>query len=197
MEKKDTRVDDYIGKSADFAKPILKHLRRLVHAACPDAKEAIKWGMPHFTHQGNLCHMAAFKQHCAFGFWRHKLIVGDGVNAEAMGQFGRITTLADLPSDKELANYIRKAARLNETGVKTPRQSAVKKKLVVPEYFHAALKKNKKALAAFEGFSHSHKKEYVEWITEAKREETRQARMKTALEWLAQGKARNWKYMNC
>jgi uncharacterized protein YdeI (YjbR/CyaY-like superfamily) len=197
MGKTDARVDAYIGISAAFAQPILKHLRRLVHSACPEVEETIKWGMPHFTHLGNLCHMAAFKRHCAFGFWRHKLIVGEGSNAEAMGQFGRISAPAEMPPDKLLADYIRKAARLNEAGVKTPGRSAVKKKLVVPAYFQAALKKNKKALAMFEGFSPSHRREYVDWITEAKREETRQARIKTALEWLAKGKPRNWKYMNC
>jgi uncharacterized protein YdeI (YjbR/CyaY-like superfamily) len=154
--------------------------------------------------------MAAFKAHCSFGFWKGKLIFGNrSAEDEAMGQFGRIKSLADLPGDKVLLGYIKKAVRLNEAGVKKDAPSAsaalrrdklrlkVKKELVVPDYFTGALRKNKKALATFEGFSYSHKKEYVEWITEAKREETRANRLATALAWLAQGKARNWKYMNC
>ena len=195
MGKPNAKIDAYINQAAAFAQPILRHLRKVVHAACPEAEEAIKWEMPHFTFKGNLCHMAAFTRHCAFGFWRHRLIVGEGGNAEAMGQFGRITALADLPPDQVLVDYIRKAARLNETGVKTPRRAAAKKKLVVPAYFKAALKTNRKALAVFENFSPSHQREYVEWITEAKREETREARMKQALAMMAEGKPRNWKYM--
>jgi uncharacterized protein YdeI (YjbR/CyaY-like superfamily) len=197
MGKKDPRIDAYISKSADFAKPILSHVRRLVHTACPDVKETIKWSFPHFMYKGMLCSMAAFKQHCTFGFWKERLILGkrrDG--KEAMGSFGKITSLSDLPSDKTLIGYIKKAADLNEAGVKVSRPKRKKKKpLRMPTYFINALRKNKKALATFEGFSYSHKKDYVEWVTEAKTEETRNKRLETAIEWMSEGKARNWKYI--
>jgi uncharacterized protein YdeI (YjbR/CyaY-like superfamily) len=200
MGKKDPRIDAYIARTADFAKPILNHLRRLVHEACPEVEETLKWNFPHFLHQGMLCGMAAFKAHCTFGFWKGALIVAQNKNGEeAMGQFGRITSLSDLPSEKILIGYIKQAIHLNEAGIKVPARSKPEKKkeLIVPDYFMAALKKNKKALESFENFSYSHKREYVEWITEAKREETRTKRMETALEWLAKGKARHWKYESC
>ena len=200
MPKIDPRIDAYIAKTADFAKPILNHLRKLVHAACPEAEETMKWNFPHFMHHGILCSMAAFKQHCTFGFWNGELVLGKSVSRdEAHGQFGRITALSDLPADKTLLAAIKKAARLNETGVKKPApvRSEVKRELTVPDYFMAALRANKKALAAFEDFSYSHKKEYVEWVVEAKREETRTKRIETALAWLAGGKPRYWKYERC
>ena len=197
MPKKDPRIDAYIARSADFAKPILNHIRRLVHTACPDAEETMKWNFPHFLHQGILCGLAAFKAHCTFGFWKGKLIFAGRSPAEsAHGQFGHITSLADLPGDKILLGYIRKAVELNEARIKNPARakSKVKKAVVVPDYFLAALRKNKKALSAFENFSPSHKREYVEWIAVAKREETRTKRIQTAIAWLAKGKARHWKY---
>ncbi len=203
MPKKDPRIDAYIAKSADFAKPILKHLRKLVHTACPKVEETLKWSMPAFTYKGILCGMAAFKEHCTFGAWKHSLIKTDlGASEkkdEAMGQLGRITSLNDLPSDAKLLAYLKEAVRLNEEGIKAekPKRSAVKKELIVPDYFSVALKRNKKAFETFESFSYSHKKEYVEWVTEAKREETRAQRIETSIAWLAEGKARNWKYMNC
>lgn len=203
MPKKDPRVDAYIAQAADFAKPILKHLRQLVHAGCPEVEETIKWRFPSFMHRGILCGMAAFKNHCTFGFWKYELLFDKKELADCekngMGQFGRITSLDDLPKDSILLGYIRKAARLNEEGVKVPSRSQPKPKapLVVPDYFIGELKRNKKALATFEAFSYSHKKEYLEWITEAKAEETRQRRLGTAIEWMSQGKARNWKYANC
>src|SRR3954447_10785252 len=203
MAKKDPRIDAYIAKSADFAKPILKHIRKLVHTACPQVEETLKWSMPAFMHKGILCGMAAFKAHCTFGSWKHSLIstklTATEKGDEAMGQLGRITSLADLPSDNLLLAYLKEAVRLNEAGIKVPRRlrSTVKKELVVPDYFSAALKKNKKALGTFENFTYSHKKEYVEWVTEAKREETRAQRIQTSIAWLAEGKARHWKYMNC
>ena len=202
MSKNDPRVDAYIVKSADFAKPILKHIRKTVHAACPQVEETMKWSFPHFDFKGILCSMAAFKEHCSFGFWKGELILGHGpggADGEGMGHFGRLTAVSDLPNDKVLLAYIRKAGELNEAGVKkpVPLRPKVGKELSVPDYFTAALKKNKKAGATFEDFSYSHKKEYVEWITEAKQEETRSRRIKTALEWLAQGKPRHWKYANC
>src|SRR5208282_1212713 len=199
MPAKDQRVDAYIANAADFAQPILAHLRQLVHTACPAVEETVKWGGPFFMHKGIVCFMAAFKAHCAFGFWKRKLIFDGEVAHQARGHFGRITSLADLPWDRELLGLIRKAVALNEAGVKLPprRRSGKRTDLVVPEYFQAALKRNQKAATAFAEFSYSHKKEYVDWITEAKRDETRQKRIATALQWIASGKARNWKYESC
>jgi hypothetical protein len=200
MIKKDPRVDAYIAKSAEFARPILVHLRALVHLGCPEVEETLKWSMPWFEYKGPLCGMAAFKQHATFGFWQHKLIFGKSVEEGGMGQFGRITSLKDLPSDKTLLSYVAKAVKLKDSGVKspgTPARRGAKRELVVPDYLTSALKRNKRALANFEKFSYSHKKEYVEWLTGAKREETRQKRLSTALDWITAGKPQNWKYMNC
>ena len=204
MGKKDLRIDTYIGKSAEFAKPILRHIRKVVHAGCPDVEETLKWGFPHFMYKGILCSMAAFKAHCAFGFWKqallrekHKSLAKAAKVAEpAMGQFGRITGVADLPSEKTLLRLVADAAALNNEGVKSPARSRAKGKraLAIPAYFMSALRENKKALATFNGFSPSNKKEYVEWVTEAKTEETRERRLATAVEWMAEGKIRNWKY---
>ena len=197
MATKDPRVDAYIAKSADFAKPILKHLRKVVHAGCPPVVETIKWSMPHFDYKGVMCGMAAFKQHCVFGFWKADLILDRDKKSEtAMGSFGCIKSLADLPGEKTLIGYVKKAAELNDAGIKAPWQTKRKKKepFTVPEYFTAALRKNAKARKAFEDFSPSHQREYVEWVAEAKREETRQKRLATSLEWLAEGKSRHWKY---
>jgi uncharacterized protein YdeI (YjbR/CyaY-like superfamily) len=201
MGTRDDRVDAYIARSADFARPILTHLRDVVHAACPDVEETMKWSFPHFMYKGMLCSMASFKEHCAFGFWKSSLIVGkgDGDVEKAMGQFGRITQLSDLPSKKVLSDYINQAMKLNDTGVKPPTRSKPKepKDVVVPDDLASALGKNKKALTTFEKFAPSHKREYIEWITEAKTETTRARRLETAIEWMAEGKPRNWKYMNC
>jgi uncharacterized protein YdeI (YjbR/CyaY-like superfamily) len=195
MQHTDPRIDAYITQAADFAKPILRHIRKLVHAASPDVQETLKWNCPHFEHKGILLGMAAFKQHCVVNFWKGKLIMGEFPDEDcAMGQFGRITSLTDLPGDKTLTGYVKRAVELNETGVKSPTRAKPKKKLVVPDYFLAAIKKNKAALATFENFSPGCKREYVEWITEAKREETRAKRIKTAIEWMAQGKSHNWKH---
>ena len=198
MGTRDPRVDTYIGRSAEFARPILTHLREVVHAACPEVEETLKWSFPHFMYKGMLCSMAAFKQHCAFGFWKGSLIVDNSGKKveEAMGHFGRITKISDLPSKKILTGYIKEAMRLNEAGVKSPTRSQpkAKKELIVPDYLAAALKTNKKALATFESFSPSHRREYVEWIAEAKGEDTRKRRLETAIEWMAEGKPRNWKY---
>jgi uncharacterized protein YdeI (YjbR/CyaY-like superfamily) len=199
MSTRDPRVDAYIARSADFARPVLNHIRKLVHAACPEAVETIKWNFPHFDYQGMLCGMAAFKEHCSLGFWKGALIFGDRKEQdEAMGQFGRITSLADLPADGVLLGYLRKAAQLNEAGIKLPpRKPRPKQRIIVPADLRAALKKNKRALANFENFSSSHRREYVEWISEAKRAETRRQRLRATVEWLAEGKPRNWKYTNC
>jgi hypothetical protein len=202
MGTKDSRVDSYIEKSAPFAQPILTHLRSLVHEACPEVVETVRWSFPHFDYKGILCSMASFKQHCSFGFAKgalmsdpHKLISQMGETA--MGHFGRITHLSDLPDDKILIEYIQEAVRLNEKGIRIPPKAkpAVKKELEIPSYFMDAIRKNKKALKIFEEFSYSNKKEYVEWITDAKNEDTRQKRLTTAVEWMAEGKVRNWKYM--
>jgi hypothetical protein len=199
MGTRDKRVDAYIAKSAEFARPILAHVREIVHEGCPGVEETIKWGFPHFDYKGMMCGMAAFKQHCALTFWKQSKLAVDGAqekSKEAMGQFGRIMSTKDLPSKRVLLGYVRKAAELNEHGIKAerPKKSAGKKELVIPDYFTAALKKNKKALATFEAFPYSRKKDYVEWVTEAKTDETRNKRLATSVEWLAEGKSRNWKY---
>ncbi len=194
----DPRVDAYIAKAAPFARPILAHIRTIVHEACPQVEETLKWRMPSFMYHGILCSMAAFKEHCVFGFWKGTLIVTDrGKSLEAMGSFGRIKSIEDLPPHKVLTGYIKQAMKLNEEGVKAPakHKGGAKKSLRVSNYLSAALKKNKRALATFEAFSLSHKREYIEWIAEAKTDETRERRMKTAIEWMAEGKPRNWKYM--
>ena len=200
MPTTDPRVDEYIGAAAEFAKPILVHIRKLVHKALPEVTETMKWSFPHFDYKGMLCSMASFKQHCAFGFWKQSLLEADAFAAQktAMGSFGRITSLADLPADKVIIDLVKQAAKLNDNGVKIQKKPAApKKELVVPDDLTAALKKNKKANATFENFPYSCKKEYIEWITEAKTEATRNKRLATTLDWLAEGKRRNWKYENC
>ncbi|HEV8592038.1 MAG TPA: YdeI/OmpD-associated family protein [Pyrinomonadaceae bacterium] len=195
----DPRIDAYIEKSAEFAKPILVHIRQLVHKACPEIQETMKWSFPHFDNKGMVCSMASFNQHCAFGFWKQSLLEQDAFPAQktAMGSFGRIASLDDLPSDKEMIALIKQAVELNEKGIKVETKKVEKKELVIPDYFTAALKKSQTARDAFEKFSYSHKKEYIEWITEAKTEATREKRIATTLEWLAEGKSRNWKYEKC
>jgi uncharacterized protein YdeI (YjbR/CyaY-like superfamily) len=197
MPTRNPRVDAYIAKAPEFAKPILIHLRQLAHEACPGVEETLKWSMPHFSHKGILFGMAAFKQHCAVHFWKGKLVIEGDLRTEGFGNLGKVTTLSELPNKKILLQYIKKARELNEERVKKPMVKTAKKKLIVPAYFRAALGRSKKAQATFDNFSYSHRKEYVTWITEAKREETREKRIKTALQWLAQGKSQNWKYLNC
>ena len=202
MPTKDPRIDLYISKSADFAKPILIHLRELIHTTCPDVQETIKWSFASFDYKGPMCSMASFKQHCAFGFWKatlmkDKTLTKNAESESAMGHYGKITSLKDLPSDKKIIAHIKEAMMLNDKGIKLPprKVTTAKKEVVVPDYFLKQLKKNKKAVATFEKFSPSHKREYVEWITEAKTDETKNRRMETAIEWIAVGKSRNWKYM--
>ena len=204
-EPLDPRIDAYIEKAAPFAQPVLTHLRNLMHQACPHATESVKWGMPFFTQQGViLCHMAAFKQHCAFGFWgpeMKKVLKRDGLqSSDAMGVLGRITRLKDLPPDRELLAYMRHAADLVQSGDRTKSIERPKKKvrpLRVPLELAAALKKNKLATKAFAEFSPSCRREYADWISEAKRPETKQKRVAQAVTWIAKGKTRNWKYENC
>jgi hypothetical protein len=194
MGKRDARVDAYIGKSAEFARPILTHVRSLVHDACPDVEETLKWSVPHFEYEGVLCGMAAFKQHCNITIWKGALIAGSDGRDEK-GQFRNIRSLSDLPSDKIMKALFKEAARLNERGIRTPRSPAKEKKpVVVPAELKKGLKKNKKAAAAFEKFPPSHKREYAEWIADAKGADTRQRRADSAIEWIAEGKSRNWKY---
>ena len=196
MGKRDPRVDAYIAKAADFAKPILTSLRETVHAACPEVEETLKWSSPTFMYHGMLCGMAAFKAHCAFGFWKHSLIVPEsGREADAMGQFGRITSPAELPPRRVLAGYVRQAMQLNETGTKVPRpRGKPKPPPAVPADLKLALNRNKRASATFKTFSPTNRRDYVEWITEAKTDATRQRRLETAVAWIAEGKSRNWKY---
>jgi hypothetical protein len=198
--RKDPRVDVYIAKAQPFAQPILKHLRKVVHKACPDVQEEMKWSFPHFSYKGMFCGVAAFKQHCTFGFWKHGLLREHGLpnkDEEAMGQFGCIKTLKDLPSEATLVRLIKFAKKLNDDDVKAPKRAVtpVKDRVVkVPPVFMKAIKANKKAAATFDGFPYSKKKDYVEWVTEAKTDETRDKRIATSVEWLADGKGRNWKY---
>jgi uncharacterized protein YdeI (YjbR/CyaY-like superfamily) len=203
MATKDPRIDAYIDRSADFAKPILDHLRALVHKACPDVVETIKWSFPNFDYKGSiLCSMASFKQHCAFGFWLGAVMKDSegifikGEDKSAMGQLGQIKSLKDLPSEKVLIAYLKEAASLIDQGVKLPKKEKATNAsaIEVPGYFSAYLKKNKAALEQFNKFPPSHRKEYIQWITEAKTEATREKRMATAIEWIAEGKSRNWKY---
>ena len=199
MGKKDPRIDAYIGKAAPFAQPILTQIRSVVHQACPDVEETLKWGHPTFMHHGILCGMAAFKEHATLGFWKGQLILdqsGTRVD-EAMGQFGRLTALSDLPAKSVLARYVREAMRLNEQGIKVPKreQRTPKPPLRTPADLAAALKQNRRAHATYQAFSPSNKREYVEWLTEAKGEATRRRRLETAIAWMAEGKPRNWKYM--
>jgi uncharacterized protein YdeI (YjbR/CyaY-like superfamily) len=199
MPTKDKRIDAYIAKSADFARPLLKQLRAIVHEACPATEESIKWSCPHFLYMGKiLCSMAAFQQHCAFHIWHGGLVVDAKHNKsdEAMGQFGRITSVKVLPSEQTIIGYLKQAMELIEAGAtrSRPKSNGEKKELAVPDYFMAALKKNNKAFATFEAFPYSKKKDYVEWVTEAKTDVTRNKRLQTAVEWMAEGKSRNWKY---
>ena len=203
------KVDAYILKAQPFAQPILMHLRDLVRQACPGAEESIKWSRPFFEHRGTiLCNMSAFKEHCSFGFWGEEigavLRKAGAVQDGAMGTLGRITNLKDLPSDKLLLSWIRTAADFIESGHHTSPISARRQVVKPPRpnpkpipEFAARLKANKKASAAFAAFSPSCRREYIEWIEEAKRPETRDKRIATAVEWIAEGKQRNWKYQNC
>jgi len=206
-EPKDPRVDAYIAKSAEFAKPILVHIRELIHDHCPTVEETMKWRLPHFMYTSAsdrksrvLCSVASFKQHCAFGFWyAGGWVMSDEAkpSTERMGQFGKITSTSDLPKDKTLIKRIKDAVKLHDSGIKpaTRARSTETKELENPDDLTTALKRNKKALATFEQFSYTNKKEYVDWITEAKSDETRKKRLETAVEWMSEGRPGNWKYM--
>ena len=195
MARRDPRVDAYIAKSPDFAKPILRQIRDVVHAACPEVDEELKWSAPAFMYKGILCGMAAFTQHATFGFWKHRLVTGEPRVEGSMG-FGRLTKVEDLPPKRALAAYVKKAMALNDAGIKPARTPRARKPPAkAPADLVAALKKNKNAHRTFDAFSPSARREYVEWVTGAKGEDTRARRIKTAVEWIAEGKHRNWKYM--
>lgn len=197
MSSTDPRIDAYIEKSRPFAQPILKRIRNAVHAACPAAEESIKWGMPAFSYKGPLVGMAAFKAHCALAFWKPSLMksLPQNKRKDAMGQFGRFESIADVPSKAALVKMVKEAAALNDAGVKVPRAAkAPKPPLKTPSGMVAALNKNGQANAAWQKFPPSHRREYIEWITEAKTDATRDRRLATAVSWIAQGKGRNWKY---
>lgn len=198
MKNTNKQIDEYIERAEMFARPILEHIRKLIHEVVPDVEETIKWGFPHFEYKEVLCSMAAFKHHCAFGFWKDSLIPGIQEirkdKGDARGSLGRITQLSDLPKDSVIKKLIGEAVTLNEKGV-TLEKKTKDKKLVIPDYFLKAVKANKKALKTFENFNYSNKKEYVEWVVEAKTDKTRDERLKTSVQWLSEGKTRLWKYM--
>ena len=197
MGKKDPRIDAYIENARPFARPILKHLRKLFHQGCPDLEETIKWGMPHFDYKGEMmAGMSAFKAHCGFGFWKASLLFPtNDKSPEAIGQFGRITSLEDLPSDAKIVKLVKAAAKLNEEGRKVARpKPKPRPALPVPADLAKALAKNRKAKAAFDAFSPSHRREYIEWLIEAKREATRVARLEKAISQIAEGKSLHFKY---
>ena len=199
--KKDPRIDAYIAKSAAFARPVLQHLRALVHRACPEAVESMKWSSPFFLYNGKiLCFTAAFKAHLAFGFWgpaMKKVLAADDRVKDGRGLLGRITCLEDLPADKVLIGYIQTARKFHDAGLASRPKAKPKPALPVPADLADALKRSKKAAAAWADFSPSCRREYIEWITGARRPETRESRLLTTIEWVAEGKSRNWKYQNC
>jgi uncharacterized protein YdeI (YjbR/CyaY-like superfamily) len=196
MGSLDPRVDAYIAKAAPFARPILQYLRDTVHSAVPEVSETMKWSVPHFDYHGIFCSMAAFKAHCAFGFWKGALLFPDApAEKAAAGHLGRIESLDDLPPKRELVALLKKAARLNAEGTKVERERKVKPDLETPADLHGALKRNKAARETFEKFSPSQRRDYVEWLIEAKSDATRQRRLEQAVEWIAEGKPRHWKYV--
>lgn len=193
MGTKDPRVDAYIEEAEPFARPILEHIRTVVHEGCPDVEETIKWNFPVFMYEGMMAHMASFKEHCSFGFWKASLILDtEEQSDEAMGQFGRITSVEDLPPKETLIGYIRKAMELNEKGIQPKKKGRAKPVPDVPEDFAAAL--GAEAREAFDAMPPSHRREYIEWIEEAKREATRQRRIEKAVAQVSEGKSLNWKY---
>jgi uncharacterized protein YdeI (YjbR/CyaY-like superfamily) len=194
-------VDVYIEDAADFARPILRKLRELFHQACPEIEESIKWSSPFFEHKGIVGYMTAFKQHVSYGFWKADLMTDPAGILRRAGKARaarlKAASVEDLPADSVLIQYIEEAVDLNQRGVKVSRTQpdSKREKLTIPDDLAAALAENAKARTCFADLSYGRRKDYVEWITEAKREATRRKRLATALEWLAEGKPRNWKYM--
>jgi uncharacterized protein YdeI (YjbR/CyaY-like superfamily) len=200
MKKGPPEIDAYIGRSAEFARPILEKIRALFHEGCPGVEEKIRWGTPHFDHKGIMGSMAAFKKHVSFGFWKGQLMGDPEGLFERAGDSHlgvlKVEQATDLPTDEILLSYIREAVELNDRGVKVPRLTTRRSvaEVEIPEDFRTALSGSAAARGTFEAFSYSHRKEYVEWVLEAKRPATRERRIATALEWLAEGKPRNWRY---
>ncbi|MFN6944593.1 MAG: YdeI/OmpD-associated family protein [Cytophagaceae bacterium] len=196
---KDKRVDEYIENANPELQPILHHFRGLVHQLSPEIIETIKWGFPNFEYKGPLFSMAAFKNHCAFTIHKASVLEDkhgllEMVGKTAMGQFGKIASLKDLPSDEILKDYLRAAIQVNEQGVKPAKKSPSEKELPDSPHFFEALNDDAEALRNYEAFSYSNKKDYLAWINEAKTEATRDKRIATAIEWLREGKTRHWKY---
>lgn len=200
MEKYSPKIDAYIEKSQDFAKPILHYIREMVHEFCPDAEETMKWSFPHFIYKGkNLCAMASFKQHCTFGFWLEKEMksmqeITQDIEKNSMFSLGKIAQVGDLPSKSQLKKAIKEAMELTDMGVTMKKAPPSKIEMEIPDYFQRALEAQPKAKEIFEKASPSFRKEYIAWVTEAKTEATRDKRLEQSLEWIAEGKGRNWKY---
>lgn len=194
------QVDRYILNAAPFAQPILHHIRALVHHACPLVEEKIKWGFPHFDYMdAPMCSMAGFKQHCAFGFWKVSLmkdaaLFDTNTEESSMGHLGKIRSITDLPSDKKIISWIKEAMALNENGIKVQKSVKPKSEIPIPNEFKSMLSKNKRAHHHFEAFTKGAQREYLEWITDAKTAPTKEKRMLQAIEWISEGKKRNWKY---
>ncbi len=196
MSQRDERIDSYVAAAAPFAQPILRHLREVMHRAVPDVEETIKWGMPHFCVGGvNVAGMAAFKAHASFGIWRgQELGLGKAGEQGGMGSFGRIASLADLPDDAVLLDLMASAAALAKAGRPKRVRAAPRPPLATPDDLAAALAAQPAAQTVWDGFPPSHRREYIEWITEAKQAATRERRLHQTVEWIAEGKDRNWKY---
>lgn len=203
MSVTEPRIDAYIENAQPFAKPIMIHLREIIHETCPDVEESWKWSFPHFMYKGKiLCAFTAFKQHCGFGFWLEKemkTITELTKDAESTGMFtlGKLKCIEDLPSKAQLKASIREAMELTNMGVTLKKTAPAKIEVEIPEYFTTALNVNPEAKKVFESASPSFRKEYILWITDAKTETTRNKRMEQAIEWISEGKGRNWKYEKC
>lgn len=201
MQKRDKRIDEYIKNSAEFAQPILMHFRELIHKTCPNVEENLKWGMPSFEYEGLMCNMASFKHYCTIGFWKATLMKDKELfqnlqNQTSMGHLGKLTNIKELPVNSKLISWIKEAMRLNELGLKIETTKPGKAKAMVePDYLISAFKKNKRSWITYSAFSQTYKNEYIEWITEAKTETTRNKRLQEAIILLEEGKPRNWKYM--
>lgn len=202
MLSTDPRVDSYIEKAAEFAQPILRYLRQLIHETCPEIAENIKWGMPSFEYKGMMMGFAAFKGHCALNFWKGNIIPDphgflSTVGGTGMGNLGKITTLDDLPNRDILVYYVQEAMRLNDEGIQVPKDKtkAAKKVSETPAALIEALQQNPAAQSTYDQFPPGQKREYDEWIADAKTEATRQKRLKDAIQWMSEGKIRNWKYL--
>lgn len=196
MATTDPRIDAYIANARPFAQPILKRIRKAVHTGCPDVVETIKWSVPAFEYKGPMCGMAAFKAHCLWGFWKAALMktMPKDPAHKAMGGFGRFESIDELPTEAAMVRMVKEAAALNHAGVKVPRTVQARTPLKAPAYMLAAIKKNKKAHATYQALSPSHRREYIEWITDAKTDDTRARRLASAVQWMSEGKSRHWKY---